>query len=220
VDTHRFQIRQCADESCRFRFPAPATITELPCPRCNGPTLAVMPFPERAGSFRKPRGSLPDIEALLDNIRSIYNVGAMLRTADGAGLRRLHLCGITATPDHPRVAKTALGSEDAVPWIAYPNALDAAGALQARGCRLWALESGPQADSLFAVDTLPAAPLVLVVGNELAGVDPALLARCDRVLSIPMQGIKGSLNAAVAFGIAVYHLRFGVPAISAAREKL
>lgn len=143
----------------------------------------------------------------------------MLRTADGAGLARLHLCGITATPEHPRVAKTALGSEDAVPWTAYANALDAADTLQARGCQLWALESGPQADSLFAVGVLPTAPLVLVVGNELAGVDPALLARCARVLSIPMQGVKGSLNAAVAFGIAVYHLRFGVPALKSATER-
>jgi tRNA G18 (ribose-2'-O)-methylase SpoU len=159
------------------------------------------------------------VEALLDNIRSIYNVGAMLRTADGAGLRHLYLCGITATPGHPRMAKTALGSEDAVPWTAHPNALDAADGLLAQGYRLWALESGAQAGSLFALDSLPAAPLVLVVGNELAGVDAALLARCERVLSIPMHGIKGSLNAAVAFGIAAYYLRFGVPALRSATEK-
>lgn len=216
-------MRQCADGACRLRFPAPAIFAELPCPRCKGPTRAVMPFPERRlpgpDRFPKPVSSQPAVEALLDNIRSIYNVGAMLRTADGAGLAHLHLCGITATPEHPRVAKTALGSETAVPWTAYPNALDAADALEAQGYRLWALESVPGAGSLFAVERLPDAPLVLVVGNELAGVDPALLARCERVLAIPMQGVKGSLNAAVAFGIAVYHLRFGVPALRSARER-
>ncbi len=214
-------MRQCADDGCRFRFPAPATIVELRCPRCKGPTL-VLPTPDRSpGPDRpfEPVGSHPPLEALLDNIRSAYNVGSMLRTADGAGLGRLHLCGITATPEHPGVGKTALGSEDAVPWAAYPNALDAADGLQARGCRLWALESGAEAGSLYDVESLPDAPLVLVVGNELAGVDPALLARCERVLSIPMEGVKGSLNAAVAFGIAVYHLRFGAPTLRSTTEK-
>lgn len=212
-------MRQCGDDACRFRFPAPLRVVELPCPRCKGPTQAApmgdsSPAPGNfSGSFPQPVGSLPPLEALLDNIRSSYNAGSMFRTADGAGLGRLHLCGITATPGHPGVAKTALGSEDAVPWTAYPNALDAAGALRAQGQRLWALESGAGAGSLYDVESLPDAPLVLVVGNELAGVDPALLARCERVLSIPMRGVKGSLNAAVAFGIAVYHLRFGVPAL-------
>lgn len=216
-------MRQCADDACRFRFPAPATLVELPCPRCKGPTLVVM-TEKPEGSLRPERSPKPvtsplPLEALLDNIRSTYNVGSMMRTADGAGLGRLHLCGITATPEHPGVGKTALGSEDAVPWTAYPNALDAADALQAQGYRLWALESGLQAGSLYDVQSLPDAPLILVVGNELAGIDPALLARCERVLSLPMQGVKGSLNAAVAFGIAVYHLRFGVPAFRSATTK-
>lgn len=151
------------------------------------------------------------LEALLDNIRSIYNVGAMLRTADGAGIRRLHLCGITASPDHPKVAKTALGAQDAVPWAAYPNSLDAADFLLREGYELWGLESGARAESLFGVQAPPEQTrLVLVVGNELAGIDPALLARCHRVLAIPMHGVKASLNAAVAFGIAAYYLRYGL----------
>ncbi|MDT8305079.1 MAG: TrmH family RNA methyltransferase [Anaerolineae bacterium] len=212
MDENRFQMRQCHDEVCRFRFPAPVAATAVDCPRCGGPTERAIEFAGRGAPAQQPNSTVV-LEALLDNIRSIYNVGAMLRTADGAGLRRLHLCGITATPDHPKVAKTALGAQEAVPWVGYANALDAADSLRQQGYELWGLESGPRAESLFAVQTLPQkVPLVLVVGNEVAGIDPALLERCSRVLAIPMHGVKGSLNAAVAFGIAVYHLHYGVPA--------
>ena len=150
---------------------------------------------------------------MLDNIRSTYNVGSMFRTADGAGVAHVHLCGITALPDHPRIAKTALGAEKAVPWTYYRNGVDAAVSLKARGYYLWALESGPRSESLFAAAVEPdGRPILLVVGNERVGVDPGILAYCERVFALPMQGQKESLNAAVAFGIAVYALRFGLPA--------
>ncbi len=209
MDQSRFEVRQCGDESCRFRFPAPAASEPLACPRCGGPTASAgQPYPERRNSPAAPAAGR--LEAMLDNIRSIYNVGAMLRTADGAGIGHLYLCGITATPDHRRVAKTALGAEAAVPWSAHPNSLDVADDLIAKGYRLWGLESGPHAEPLFDAARAPLhGPLVLVVGNELAGIDPALLARCERVLAIPMAGVKESLNAAVAFGIAAYYLRYG-----------
>lgn len=207
----RYRVQQCRDEGCRFRFPAPAASEQLACPRCGGATAGTGDlYPDRHSTLGQPAAAIR-VEALLDNIRSIYNVGAMLRTADGAGLGHLYLCGITATPGHPRVAKTALGAEAAVPWSAHPNCLDVAGELKGRGYTLWGLESGPRAEPLFAAAPAPESPpLVLVVGNELAGIDPALLARCDRVLYIPMAGVKGSLNAAVAFGIAAYFLRFGL----------
>jgi 23S rRNA (guanosine2251-2'-O)-methyltransferase len=206
----RFQMRQCRDETCRFRFPAPAGESEIACPRCGALTATGVPFPGRSRPAEHPPATRT-LEALLDNIRSVYNVGAMLRTADGAGIRYLHLCGVTATPDHPRVSKTALGAEDAVPWSSYPSCLDAADGLKERGYALWALESAPEAEPLFSVRSdADSKPLVLVVGNELAGVDPALLARCDRIVYIPMHGVKASLNAAVAFGIAAYYLRYGL----------
>jgi tRNA G18 (ribose-2'-O)-methylase SpoU len=151
------------------------------------------------------------VEALLDNIRSVYNVGSVFRTADGAGLRHLHLCGITPPPDHPKTAKTALGAERSVPWTAYRNGLDTAVALQERGCQLWAVEDCPQAKSIFTeTDFDNESPIVLVVGNELAGIDPEILDRCNRILSIPMQGQKKSLNVASAFAIAAYAIRFGL----------
>jgi tRNA G18 (ribose-2'-O)-methylase SpoU len=148
------------------------------------------------------------IEALLDNIRSAFNVGAIFRTADGAVVSQIHLCGMTATPDNPRLAKTALGAEKRVSWQYYNNALDAAGQLKGKGYRLWAVEGGERAESLFDVTAeLPDNPILLIVGKEVTGIEPDLLALCDRVLYIPMYGRKSSLNVEVAFGIAAYHLR-------------
>jgi len=166
-----------------------------------------------------PHTNGPIVEALLDNIRSVYNVGSIFRTADGVGLRHLHLCGITPPPNHPKTAKTALGAELAVAWTPYRNGLDTAVTLQERGYHLWAIEDSPQAESLFAErlfaapDLPEGSPVVLVVGNEIAGIDPEILARCDRVLRIPMLGQKKSLNVASAFGIAAYAVRFGLTAL-------
>lgn len=141
------------------------------------------------------------IEALLDNIRSLFNVGSIFRSSDGAGLRHLHLCGITPTPDNPKLIKTALGAEQAVGWSYHTNSLDAIAQARAAGYAIWALEEHPQAESLFTVAPI-AQPLLLVVGSEVIGVDPAILAACDQIVAIPMQGIKRSLNVATAFGVA------------------
>lgn len=151
-------------------------------------------------------------EVLLDNLRSVYNVGAIFRTSDGAGVRKVHLCGTTPTPDHVRLSKTALGTEQTIPWTYHTNSLIKAQKLGASGRLLWALERTNSSSSVFAAGK-PVAPtesIVIVVGNEVAGVDPEILALCDEVLHIPMSGTKESLNVAVAFGIAIYMLRFGV----------
>lgn len=205
-----FQMRQCVREACRFRFPAPSGSNEgSRCPECGAKTDFVSePFAGREPGA-PPTASLA-VEALLDNIRSIFNVGSMFRTADGAGIRHLHLAGITATPEHPKVAKTALGAEATVPWSRYRNGVQAAAELRDAGCQLWALESSERSQSLFALEPDPAQdPVVLVVGNELAGVDPEIMALCHRTIHLPMEGIKGSLNVAIAFGIAAYYLRYG-----------
>jgi len=211
-------IRQCLRPTCRFRFPVTSDALEMTaCPKCGSPTrLVESPYTGLKVDHRPTQAGL-QVQALLDNIRSSLNVGSMFRTADGAGVSHLHLCGITPTPDHPKVAKTALGAEYSVPWTQYWDALEAAESLKKGGFELWALEGGPRAESIFeAVRDLaqglpPAQPgkaLLLVVGNEVSGVDPGLLELCQRVVSIPMQGAKQSLNVAVAFGIAVYSLRY------------
>jgi len=148
------------------------------------------------------------LAVLLDNIRSAWNVGSMFRAADGAGLRHLYLCGLSATPENEKVAKTALGSELAVPWSHHMDGVQLCRELKAAGYRIWALEGGDRAEDLYQMGIPKEQPLLLVVGNELSGVDPGILAECERVVCLPMSGQKGSLNVAVAFGIAVYSLRY------------
>jgi tRNA G18 (ribose-2'-O)-methylase SpoU len=149
---------------------------------------------------------LPHVEVLLDNIRSLYNVGALLRTADGVGVRHMHLCGISATPDHPQLAKTALGAGAQMRWSYAVDAVQRARQLKASGYVLWALEDTAEAHSIFVARAPLDRPLVVVVGNERLGVDPELLALCDAVWVIPMYGLKDSLNVAVAFGVAIYQI--------------
>jgi 23S rRNA (guanosine2251-2'-O)-methyltransferase len=207
-----FEIRQCGSPTCRLRFTVEqgSHKGEI-CPACRTPTFQAEENFGRAAvapAVGHPTG--PVLEVVLDNIRSAWNVGAMLRTSDGAGVRKVHLCGVSATPDNPKVAKTALGAERSMPWYFHPDGVAAAQELKAQGFRLWALEGGPRAESLFAAAVdMPGPPLALVAGNELSGVDPGILRLCDRVVCLPMHGIKGSLNVAVAFGIAVYTIRFG-----------
>ncbi len=201
-----FEMRQCP--ACRFRFPQPTGQgTVDPCPVCGSPTEQARVFsPSRTPST--PPSNSPLFAALLDNIRSTWNVGAMFRSADGAGMRHLYLCGYTATPEHPKVGKTALGAEQALTWSHHPNGVDLAQTLRAEGKRLVALEGGARAEPIFHLKAWDATPVVLVVGNEISGVDPDILDLCDQVVSIPMWGVKESLNAAVAFGIAVYALQY------------
>ncbi len=180
------------------------------CPHCGGPTdFADSPYAtHEIREAERPCG--PPVEALLDNVRSLRNVGSIFRTADGAGVRHLHLGGFTPTPEHPQMAKTALGAEKAVPWTRHADGLEAARELKRRGLELWALEGGPRAEPLGpALATRRDTPIALVFGHEVSGVDPRIVDVCDRVIRLPMAGIKGSLNVSVAFGVAVYFVRYG-----------
>ena len=201
-----FAVMVC--EECRFRFPVWLSRPQPShCPHCRQPHLQIIsPYAAHAVPQTPVGGEHLPFIALLDNIRSMHNVGSMFRTADGAGLSHLHLCGITPTPAHPKLAKTALGAETWVAWTYHKNGVDAAAVLQAQGYQLWAIEGGNRAQSLYQSQPPREAPIALVVGNELAGIDPGILALCDQVVAIPMQGNKRSLNVAVAFGIAVYRL--------------
>jgi len=178
------------------------------CPKCGAPMQQVAgPYQHRqASGGSRPRRPL---SVLVDNLRSVYNAGAIFRTADGVGVLHLYLGGITPTPDrHPEMLKTALGAERALAWSAHPDALALGRDLQADGFCLLALETTPQSTPIFEFDLhqVEARPLLLVIGNEQAGIDPGLLDLCDFTLSIPMAGAKASLNVAVAFGVAAYWL--------------
>lgn len=206
-----FEIRVCP--RCDLRFTVQlGDLRAEKCPLCRAPTQVIdsaYPQAEVEPSTSGPTG--PELEVLLDNIRSAWNVGSMLRTADGCGVQKVHLCGVSSRPDNPKVWKTSLGAENSLPWEFHPDGVKAARALRDQGLRLWALEGGPRAESLFRTPPPNAGEaVVLVAGNELSGVDPGILALCERVVCLPMQGIKGSLNVAVAFGIATYYLRYGM----------
>jgi tRNA G18 (ribose-2'-O)-methylase SpoU len=147
----------------------------------------------------------PRIYALLDGIRSAWNVGSMFRTADAAGLAGLYLCGVTPTPPRPDIEKTALGASLTVPWDYWDDSTAAVRHLQARGVQVVALELVPGArpfDS-FAYRF----PVCFVVGHEVRGVCPEVLALADAAVAIPMLGAKHSLNVAVSFGIMAYGIR-------------
>ncbi len=202
-----FQFRQCSWADCRFRFPVQVSAERSQrCPSC-GSVTEIVGVP--AQSYQKPfvhRNRL-SFEALLDNIRSIHNVGSMFRTADGAGLLHLHLCGLTATPANVKLAKAALGAQEKVAWTHSLNGLDTVMALKENGYLLWALEAVENSEPFFtASPTLPHSRVVVIVGNENAGIDPGILQICDRVFSLPMYGLKRTLNVAVAFGIVTYQL--------------
>jgi 23S rRNA (guanosine2251-2'-O)-methyltransferase len=202
--------------TCGLRFPVSlGDVFDGRCPRCGGAVREVVAPPAVQSELTLPSPSqaltvpTSQIHLLLDNWRSLFNVGAAFRTADGAGLRQLYLCGITATPDNQRkLAKTALGAERAVAWSYHADAVTLAHALKQQGMALWVLERGSHSVSLFDInaDSLDV-PVVLAAGNEKAGVDPGLIEMADRVIHLPMAGRKRSLNVAVATSVAAYWLR-------------
>lgn len=147
--------------------------------------------------------SLP-VSVVLDNVRSLYNVGAFFRTMDAAAAEKLFLCGITARPPHRGISKTALGSEETVAWEHSDDAAETVRSLQVRGYEVAAIETSPRAIDLF--DWQPGFPVCLVFGNEVDGLGEAVLERCDSHVRIPMLGRKHSLNVATAGGIAIFEL--------------
>jgi tRNA G18 (ribose-2'-O)-methylase SpoU len=141
---------------------------------------------------------------ICENIRSIYNVGSIFRTADGLGVQKIFLCGYTGTPDHPKLNKTALGAEKVIPWESHKQAWRLVEKLKKEGVQIVALEK--TATSIDIRKFKPKFPLALIVGNEVDGVSPTVLKRCDKVVHIPMVGIKSSFNVASSFGIGVWEI--------------
>jgi tRNA G18 (ribose-2'-O)-methylase SpoU len=144
------------------------------------------------------------VTVLLDNVRSMYNVGAFFRAADGVGLQKLCLCGITAHPPKNAITKTALGAEQTVPWEHDWDPVKAATAIRGMGYELAAIETSASATDLF--DWQPRFPLCVLFGNEVDGLHPDLLQLADAHVRIPMLGQKHSLNVATAGGVVLYEL--------------
>jgi 23S rRNA (guanosine2251-2'-O)-methyltransferase len=163
-----------------------------------------MPFQVTSGgAIYEGIAQLP-VAVLLDNIRSLYNVGAFFRTADAAAIEKLYLCGITGQPQRKEISKTALGAEETVPWEHQPDAIDLIRTLRAREYEIAAIETSIHAVDLY--DWIPRFPVCVAFGNELEGLQPELSALCDTYVRIPMLGAKHSLNVATAGGVVMYEL--------------
>jgi 23S rRNA (guanosine2251-2'-O)-methyltransferase len=143
---------------------------------------------------------------ILENIRSLHNVGAIFRTADSAGWDRVYLCGYTGCPPDRRIEKVSLGAENAVEWKHFPNTTEAIVELKNNGFTIVALEQTVSSTELFRAPT-ETQKLALILGNEVEGVSSDALKLTDVSYEIPMFGHKTSLNVSVAAGIAFYHWR-------------
>lgn len=154
-------------------------------------------------AIRTPTSKLP-VVVLLDNIRSMYNVGAFFRVADGVKLEKLCLCGITAHPPKKAITKTALGAEDMVAWEHDWDVMNMVRRLREHGFEIAAVETSPSAVDLF--EWQPKFPVCVAFGNEVDGLRQELLDFADTHVRIPMLGRKNSLNVATAGGVVLYEL--------------
>ena len=153
--------------------------------------------------------------AILANIRSMHNVGSIFRTADAAGVEKLYLAGITPAPTdrfgavRPQFSKVSLGAEKTVAWERVSTTAKAIEAIKKAGYKIWAVEQSKLSVPYYRLKTKNiGSGIALVVGNEVRGLPPAILKKCDKILEIPMCGAKESLNVAVAFGIVAYGILY------------
>lgn len=143
--------------------------------------------------------------AVLENIRSAYNVGSVFRTADAFLIQAVYLVGYTAFPPHKEIRKTALGAEDTVTWKHFRTMDEALATLREQGYKILAVEQTQESQSLQELNW-NGEPLALVLGNEVSGVETTTLQQCDGSLEIPQLGMKHSLNIATAAGVALWEL--------------
>jgi tRNA G18 (ribose-2'-O)-methylase SpoU len=142
---------------------------------------------------------------VLNNIRSLYNVGSIFRTADGVGVDKIWLCGITGCPPNNQISKTALGAQEHISWEYREETGAVLKELKEARYQIVLLE---QTDGSSPYqDFVPNPPVCLVIGNEVEGIGVNIFPLCDRAIEIEMAGVKNSLNVAVAFGIIAYHFR-------------
>lgn len=146
------------------------------------------------------------IIVVVDNVRSLNNIGSLFRTADGFGLQGIVLCGISATPPSPEIHKTALGAEDSVDWRYFPETIEAIDWLKEAGYTICCLEQVEGSTMLQEFRREPGKKYALVIGNEVDGVDPAVVDRSDIFLEIPQRGTKHSLNVTISAGVALWQM--------------
>ncbi len=155
------------------------------------------------GEF-KEAAKLP-LTVVLDDVRSLYNVGSVLRSCDAFRVEAVWLCGITATPPHPEIHKTALGAEDSVAWKYFEKATDAVAELHRRGITVCAVEQCEGSTMLQDFAPQKGKSYAVILGNEVKGVHQEVVDMSDLCLEIPQYGTKHSLNVSVTAGIVAWH---------------
>ena len=142
--------------------------------------------------------------AVLENVRSAYNVGSVFRTADAFLIEAIYITGYTAKPPHKEIKKTALGAEDTVTWMHFPSAKEAIQYLKQNGYKVFAVE---QVENSISLEKFDADDKVAVIfGNEVSGVEQTTIALCDGTIEIPQLGMKHSLNIATAAGVVLWEM--------------
>ena len=143
---------------------------------------------------------------VLDNIRSLNNIGSVFRTSDAFLIEKVYLCGITAKPPHRDIQKTALGATETVEWEYFENTLDAIEKLKQEGCKIASIEQAENATMLNNFNTVSNEKLAIVFGNEVNGVTQEVIDESDVVIEIPQFGTKHSLNISVSVGVVIWDL--------------
>lgn len=142
---------------------------------------------------------------VLDGVRSLYNVGSVFRTSDAFRVAEVILCGITATPPHTEIHKTALGAEESVKWRYYKNTMDAVKTLREEGYQFLSIEQCEGSTMLQDFHPDPSLRYAVILGNEVKGVQQEVVDACDGCLEIPQYGTKHSMNVSVTAGIVIWH---------------
>lgn len=151
----------------------------------------------------KQANKLP-LAVILDEVRSLHNIGSVFRTSDAFLVERIYLCGITATPPHPEMHKTALGAEDTVDWKYVKHTLEAVEELHNEGYTVLAIEQVEGSTMLDELELEPDKKYAIVMGNEVKGVQQEVIDACDGYIEIPQYGTKHSLNVSVTTGIVLW----------------
>ena len=146
------------------------------------------------------------LTVVLDNVRSLNNIGSVFRTSDAFRVEHIALCGITATPPHREIHKTALGAEESVAWSYHEDTAECVTELKARGYRVYAVEIAHDSVKLGTDEVATDKPMAIVFGNEIEGVQEEVMELCDGYLEIPQGGTKHSLNVSCAAAIVIWEM--------------
>lgn len=141
---------------------------------------------------------------VLDNVRSLNNIGSVFRTSDAFLVEEIYLCGITATPPHPDIHKTALGAEDSVKWNYLANTIEAVDKLHSLGYTVYSIEQVKDSISLESIKLDRKQKYAVILGNEVKGVQQEVVDKCDGCIEIPQFGTKHSLNVSVTAGLVIW----------------